>query len=113
MLTRWFSIRGHGIGGALQAVDGLRFGFVDRFCAGRKSGTAHPACAGVPEPYLLHEDSHWIFETVPSAFASGSARRPDTLVRREGKAFRPEIRVGMVQFSLLQGHFGEGRAFTI
>src|SRR5688500_648319 len=120
MLTRRFGIRGHGSGDALQAAYGLRFGLVDRFCAGRKRGTAHPACAGVPEAYLPHENSHWVNRTVTSAFASGSGMRPDTLVQSNGKthgsvitAFRPEIRVDMVSFSPAAGPLsGTFRAST-
>jgi hypothetical protein len=86
-----------------------------RFCAGRKSGTAHPACPCMPEPHLLHEHADWISGTAPPAFAFMSLRRPKALVSSEGKtlgskitALRPEIRVSVVQFSPAAGTFGAG-----
>jgi hypothetical protein len=64
---------GHGfrsLGGAFQAADGLRLALIDRFCPGRKRGTAQPTLSGVPEPHMLHEDALWFTGTDPVGLLS-------------------------------------------
>jgi len=52
-----------GPGGTVQAADGLPVVLIDRFCAGRKRGTALPTGSGVPDIHLFHEHLLWIIGT--------------------------------------------------